>query len=528
MSSAWSELGIASAVHDEDVESGDSESETVITRLSRKMAQQEHYRYLEMPVFASLPLIHLMIGPSVRWYFTYFQSVLYGILFLCCCSLTFQCIVVRSLSNEAGLSIAEYLHSTSAYNWLFITDLPSSIVVYWILYLVLLVVMAIVVVYIYRRAVHRIHEKANAESEHFDERMIDDPHKGLMGSGPQAIDLIIETPLHMVEHGEQQQEVDSLLPPAQLRSIQPPMAAYATVLEVEEMLPQNAYFTAQAEYMSAGAIAHNQMELNRLRLKTYCGLICSFFSFAALLASYIFALYGAYVYYGDQNQQLAFTIGLSISMTTFNGIWHGLAEAVTAWEHHATKTSFSRSFFFKVILFRQASQVILYGFRLVHYFDGSGCAFDRLGEQYVSSLLIEFVSSFTGSIALPYLQRRFAHKFLAKSHDSTNKFMPDFVLAEKLGYLLDVFFLLICGSAVVILMPFLILALLWWVWILDRCQIKYFIKSVTKTNNTFIDLLIGMTAVQLCVVVFCPIIGLFWLVLERQQNCTNIHAWFLG
>lgn len=507
----------------------------IITQLTSKMAQQEHQGYQDLPLFGSLAIWHHIVGPSIRWYFTYLHTAIVMVSCMCAFSLGFQIYAVYLIASNENMSIAEYvMASDSVLNWMTPTNLPRSALPVWIAYACLNLICCCCIPLLYRGWVHRIVKTTHAESRLFDAKTIDDPHMGQMGTGnPQAIDLVVKPPMEIIYNGHQKEsEMDRNLPQA-LRSIQPPVNSISESMNVDVQVATNNKMKQKETQDELDTIANAEIvdESTRLQLKLqdrweragiYFGRFASWSLFIVLLSSYATVQYFANVkYLATGNVTFMVSLGFASGMVLFNVIWNMLASIATGWEHYASKAAIARSYFFKTAVFRICSSIILYGFSMFTYFDQDGCPFNRLGQLYISVIPVEIFSALTSSVGIVFLHRWLVDRFCRKSRDTDHKYMPDFVLAEQLDNLLDNTFLLLIGSVVFFPMPFAVLILMVTGLLLDRIKIKYFIRPVVKTNNTFMSLLIGMTIIRVLIALTVPPIGILWIFFGFENNCSS-------
>jgi hypothetical protein len=212
-------------------------------------------------------------------------------------------------------------------------------------------------------------------------------------------------------------------------------------------------------------------------------------------------------------------------MVFFAVLWKILAQIATGWEHYDTKAAMAKSYFFKTELFAICSRIVLYSFSVFYYFQNvSQCPFDQLGYMYAIGLAVDIAASLMSSIGVVWLHRFLVDRCCRKSRDTHNKYMPEFVLAEELGSLLDNAFVLMCGSTDLFLMPFGMLAVLLCEWFFLRIEIKYFIRPVVKTNNSFIKLLMVMTFIRVLVALLAPPIGVLWIFYGYATDCRSIQS----
>jgi hypothetical protein len=500
----------------------------VIVQIAGKMAREEHRGYRDMPLFAPLSVINHMISPSVSWYFTYFLTLIYMVCFMCFTSLAFQIYVIYANASDQNMSMLSYLESVSTpLRWMTPVELASSAVPIWVANTALNVICCAWVPFIYRGWVHRIEQTTNAESRVFDNKSIDNPHRGDQGIGnPQARDLIEKTPLELIELGHQEDAENNFDVPQSLRSIHVPEGLIVDIHigENENSLEpndNNINFDRAAEYVDHSTKKALDTMDNLNRNKKYFGRFASWFLFVFLLASYAAVQYVAYVLISTPNNEWLF-LSVSIAMVLFTVLWNTLAQISTGWEGYRTKSAVAKSYFFKTTLFRICSRVVLYSFSMFYYFNNSGqCPYDLLGQMYLTTMPVDISSFFASSIAIVALHRFVVDHCCRKSRDTHNKFMPDFVLAEELDTLLDNSFVLVCGSTVLFLMPWCMIIVLGFQWLFVRIEIKYFIRPVAKHNNTFIHPITIMTMIQIAVALVVLPIGSIWIFYGYATNCTS-------
>ncbi len=481
----------------------DTNGATTASTIKKQMVESEHRGYNFMNTFASNQDIQTFIGINVRCYFTFTSTMIAACTIIGSLGIILQIIHLYFLASNSNTSIGNIIMNTSPFYWLSITQTmqDSHVKQWWYALTIISLFISLIYPLLYRFIVHRIQSSSNSDS--IITKNLDDLNKK-----PPPVSFSLQNTNNSKKIKRQ---VD---PPFKNRQAHESRVAQVSVI-IDKMTttldPLNIKKTLEA---------HRHKQYMRI-----FGVFISSLIFVGLLAILGYLDFSANIKYHNLRDQLLVSFGLSIGLGIFKAIFQILTYFSTFLEQHENKTSFDISLFIKTYIFKMTSIILLYSISQLTVLNTTNnnsnstetstnnCTdyehvefqTQRLAMYIVAEVVSDLFKTF---ISMP-LHQKIVDCLIHKTRFSENTFRPEFELNNEYSNLLCKFFIVALGISTFPTIAFWMSLSLILNWFLDKIKLIKYSKPITRTTNTFSNILLLLNTINIFIAILIPPNGAF-------------------